>query len=219
MFLVGVRIWDGVTLRAGALGCCPREGTEMRGKDEPMSLDDDKKPKGSIGLVAGSIVVAVLMLVVISSTIGGKGKQPEVEPSAPVQKVEPAPVAKPVVRPPLTFTPKDGTFLEDYRSNPVGADIKWKGKRGVMTFAVGEIGKSKEGVIWVSNEGILGQTHNVYYFMAPGQEEAVAKLKRDEVIDVEATCDGYVKDGIYRGIVGYEFRVNFSDCVVRPKKK
>ncbi len=120
-------------------------------------------------------------------------------------------------RPPLTFDDR-GDVIGDYHKNVVAADAKWKGKRGTQTIIIADFGRSKDGTLWVSVEGIVGQPHNVYYALAPGQEEEFAKLRRGKPLVLECTCEGREDDGDWRGIVGYNFRVNFTDCIIRPPK-
>ncbi|MCE9567785.1 MAG: OB-fold putative lipoprotein [Planctomycetes bacterium] len=158
------------------------------------------KTKPSLPLVSGETGLA------IPPTKSETTSLPKVSPKSPE-----------AARPPLTFAVKLNEFVDDYK-NVVAGDLKWKGKRGTVPAGVSDLGRKANGELWISQEWIIGQAHNVYFYLAPGQESEFAKLKIGDAVALEATCDGREDDGINRRILGYNFRVNFVDCVIRPKK-
>lgn len=157
---------------------------------------------------------------------GGRSPVPKTKENPhdelPKSKENPRAESPKVLRPPLTFS--EGADIQgEYRENEVAADRKYKGQRGTRKVLIDDLGRyEKSKLLWISSEGILGQTHNLYYTLAPGQDDDFAKLCRGLVVVLECTCDGRENDDIWRGIVGFSFRLNFTDCVIvrviDPKK-
>lgn len=120
-----------------------------------------------------------------------------------------------------------GDIQEAYYDNELKADAKYRDKRGtVLIHEIVDITRSPDGVPVVTTRN-FGHTPapNGYFYFAPGEEAKLADVKKENWgwLKVTGKCGGRQNDGTHRGIDGYEWRVNFTDCRVAsygaPPKK
>jgi hypothetical protein len=112
--------------------------------------------------------------------MAGCGKTPAPAPAAPV-----APAAK----------VKAGDLLAEYGANAVAADMKYKGK---VIQVSGKFGSAQKAPLYGYAVQLLPEdagdatTSSVLCIIVEAAKEDVAKMKADQPITMQGTCDGQV---------------------------
>lgn len=108
-------------------------------------------------------------------------------------------------------------ILSDYYKNELSADVVYLGKYGTITITkILELSKNKDGP-FLATQGVDRLAHsNGYFYFREDQKLELAKLKLGRVdnLKIFGKCSGKQADGVNRGAPGFEFRVNFADCVI-----
>jgi len=179
-------------------------------------------------------VLLAVMLVVGVAGCGRKPAEPTTEVPTPPRVVpaEPTAKAEPTRKAVATITPTGkaesvvgpvrwGDVFGEYKANEVAADLKYRGKRVVVTdFPVTHIGRNKSDLPYIGTLNVTPATDPTGVFIfAADQSAGVARLKVRQVEPVRfnGLCEGKVSDGIRRaGLNGYDFHVKFRDCRLLP---
>jgi hypothetical protein len=146
------------------------------------------------------------VLLVGAAVLAGCGRK---EPGADAVPAEPA-RAEPA--PGLPF----GDVANAYERNPVEADARFKGKRWRVTgVKVWHISRAKDGRPYVAPVSVVGRFDPppTYYFYLKGDAGAVG-VERGSVLDLEGVCEGFRRDGLWRGLDRMDWRVEFGGCAV-----
>lgn len=106
----------------------------------------------------------------------------------------------------------------DRDKNPLAADAKYKGKRlKLIGVKVWQISRTARGKAYLSTMTILPTARfepepNFFFYLA--DEQTAGHVKKDGTYTIEGTCRGWERDGVSRGIPGFDWRVEFTGCRV-----
>ena len=158
---------------------------------------------------------------------GGTFHEPLPGPPAPVSTKEKPPTTetKPPVRPASSEEPvvvEVTELVEAYFRNELAADQKYRGKSVKITSVPEVIGRDADGRPYVGMYRIQRinplEMHPpaLRCYLSPSGEAQVANLKPGQPVAFQGVCKGKKKDGLNRGIPGYDFVVVVEDCDVLP---
>ena len=119
---------------------------------------------------------AAVTLVLLAALAGcNRTPKPPPAPEAP-----PTPVA----------TLKAADLLNEYKSNELAADGKYKGKLIQVTGKFASVQKDPLGRYYVSLEGGDATDFNVACYLAESAKDEAAKLQANQDLTVRGVCDG-----------------------------
>ncbi len=173
-------------------------------------------------------MLVALLSFVVAVGCGRKPSEPTaVESPTPLKAVASEPTAKAsATTPAVTATPPVGPVawrdvFQAYKSNEVAADLKYRGKRVIVTLdSISHIGRNSVGLPYLGTADVIPSDEATGAFVfAADQAEGIARLnvRQKEPVRFEGVCEGKVSDGIRRaGLNGYDFHVKFRDCRLTP---
>jgi len=159
-----------------------------------------------------AVVIGVILAAMCSGGCSRKA------PSRTIEQPSAMKPAQPAVDDRAVFTATAKLIQSAYAENELAADAKYKGKRGLIEVPeVLEIGRVRGvAVVEANGFGLFPPPATFFHFRA-GQDEGLALLKKgDRGVKVLGTCRGKTQDFKDRRFQGYDFRVDYDDCVLVP---